>query len=91
MNLQFEDYRKIKGKFNKIVSIEMIEAVGDKYLPQYFKKIDSLLTDDGVAVIQAITCPDSRYEELKKGTDFIQRYIFPGETLPSIRAMVKRV
>ena len=84
----FEDYRKIDGKFDRIVSIEMIEAVGDKFLPTYFESINKLLKPNGVATIQAITSPDSRYEEFKSGTDFIQKHIFPGSLLPSIRAMV---
>ena len=84
----FEDYRKIDGKFDRVVSIEMIEAVGDKFLPTYFESINKLLKPNGVATIQAITSPDSRYEEFKSGTDFIQKHIFPGSLLPSIRAMV---
>jgi cyclopropane-fatty-acyl-phospholipid synthase len=82
------DYRDINGEFDKIVSIEMIEAVGDKFLPQYFKTIDQLLKRDGVAVIQAITSPDSRYKSFKNSVDFIQKHIFPGSLLPSVGAMV---
>tara|TARA_B100000925_G_scaffold198351_1_gene150208 strand:- start:964 stop:2214 length:1251 start_codon:yes stop_codon:yes gene_type:complete len=88
IDLIFEDYRKIDGKFDRVVSIEMIEAVGDKFLPTYFESINKLLKPSGVATIQAITSPDSRYEEFKTGTDFIQKHIFPGSLLPSIRAMV---
>ena len=84
----FEDYRKMEGQYDRIVSIEMIEAVGDKFLPTYFKSINNLLKPNGVATIQAITSPDSRYEEFKSGTDFIQKHIFPGSLLPSIRSMV---
>lgn len=81
------DYRDLNGKFDKVVSIEMIEAVGHEFLPEYFQKIDSLLKKDGVAVIQAITALDSRYETYRKGVDFIQKHIFPGGHLPSLRAM----
>ncbi|MDA8791837.1 cyclopropane-fatty-acyl-phospholipid synthase family protein [Bacteriovoracaceae bacterium] len=83
------DYRDIQGQFDKVVSIEMIEAVGHEFLPQYFQTIDHLLKPDGVAVIQAITSPDSRYELFRKGVDFIQKHIFPGTLLPSMRAMHK--
>ena len=83
-----KDYRDVKGEFDKIVSIEMIEAVGHEFLPQYFQTIDRLLKEDGVAVIQAITSPDSRYKQIRKGVDFIQKHIFPGSLLPSIGAMV---
>ena len=87
INFQFIDYREIQGKFDKVISIEMIEAVGDKFLPTYFQTINNRLKSDGIAVIQAITSPDSRYEEFKKGTDFIQKHVFPGTLLPSIRAI----
>jgi cyclopropane-fatty-acyl-phospholipid synthase len=82
------DYRDLKGIFDKVISIEMIEAVGHKYLPSYFQMINRLLKPDGVAVIQGITCPDSRYLEFKNGIDFIQKYIFPGSLLPSVSSMV---
>jgi len=62
----------------------MLEAVGDKFLPVYFKKCDELLKTDGALGIQIITVPDSRYEELKRGVDFIQRHIFPGSLLLSL-------
>ena len=82
------DYRDLTGKFDKVVSIEMIEAVGHDYLPEYFETIDRLLRPEGVAVIQAITSPDSRYDSFRSGVDFIQKHIFPGSLLPSVRAMV---
>lgn len=87
IDLQFIDYRKIQGKFDKVVSIEMIEAVGHEFLPEYFATIDKLLKPDGTAYIQAITYPDSRYEQYRRGCDFIQKYIFPGGLCPSITAM----
>lgn len=89
VEIRLQDYREITGQFDKVVSIEMIEQVGDEFLPEYFKKIDSLLKKDGVAVIQAITSPDSRYEEFKRGVDFIQKHIFPGTLLPAISRMLE--
>jgi len=88
VTLHMMDYRELQGKFDKIVSIEMIEAVGHEFLPEYFQTINKKLKDNGVAVIQAITSPDSRYDEFRKGVDFIQKHIFPGSLLPSVSAMV---
>ncbi|MEZ5013819.1 MAG: cyclopropane-fatty-acyl-phospholipid synthase family protein [Chitinophagales bacterium] len=82
-----KDYRHIKGTFDKVVSIEMIEAVGAKYLETYFQKIQSVLKPDGVLALQAIICPDTRFESFKKNVDFIQKHIFPGSLLPSIAAI----
>lgn len=87
VQILFQDYRLLEGEFDKIVSIEMIEAVGDEYLPLYFKKCHDLLKPEGLLVIQAITCPDSRYDAFKNGADWIQKHIFPGSLLPSIGAM----
>lgn len=82
-----KDYRLADGHFDKIVSIEMLEAVGDTYLDVYFKKCQQLLKKNGILALQVITCPDSRYESLKKGVDWIQKHIFPGSLLPSIAAI----
>ncbi|NVK37762.1 MAG: class I SAM-dependent methyltransferase [Gammaproteobacteria bacterium] len=82
-----EDYRNLQGKFDKLVSIEMIEAVGWKFFDTFFAKCAELLKPDGVMLIQAITIEDQRYEKAKKDVDFIQRYIFPGSCIPSIAAM----
>lgn len=79
-----KDYRDIEGQFDKIVSIEMIEAVGHEFLPAYFSKIDQLLKKDGAVALQAITSHDSNYKQLRKGVDWIQKHIFPGSLLPSI-------
>lgn len=87
IDIQLIDYRKIEGQFDRIVSIEMLEAVGDKYLETYFEKCQSLLKKDGLLALQVITSPDSRYEEFKNGIDFIQKHIFPGSLLPSIGRM----
>ncbi len=81
------DYRDIHEHFDHIVSIEMIEAVGEEHWPAYFEKIYSSLKPGGSAVIQAILIDDCRFEEYRSGVDFIQRYIFPGGMLPSDRTM----
>jgi cyclopropane-fatty-acyl-phospholipid synthase len=75
------DYRDLRGQFDKIASIEMLEAVGDKYVNGYFAKIDSLLAPRGLAALQAILCPDNQYAVLRDGVDFIQKHIFPGSLL----------
>ncbi|UTW57829.1 class I SAM-dependent methyltransferase [Kordiimonas sp. SCSIO 12603] len=77
------DYRDVQGQYDKIVSIEMLEAVGEAFWPQYFEKIKSLLKSDGKAGIQVITIDDQRFETYRKGADFIQKHIFPGGMLPS--------
>lgn len=86
-----KDYRDITGKFDKVVSIEMIEAVGYKYLKTYFKKIQDVLKPDGVLALQAIICPDNRFDLLRRRVDFIQKHIFPGSLLPSIAAINQSV
>ncbi|MCA0313649.1 MAG: cyclopropane-fatty-acyl-phospholipid synthase family protein [Candidatus Melainabacteria bacterium] len=88
------DYRDMKRAmkpegYDKIVSIEMIEAVGDEYYDAYFAKIDELLAEDGLAAIQMITCPDNRYDLIRKNTDFIQKHIFPGSLLPCLHRISK--
>ena len=88
INLLFEDYRKLTGQYDKLVSIEMIEAVGYQYYETFFRKCSELLKDDGVMLIQAITIADQRYEQAKKSVDFIQRYIFPGSCIPSNTALM---
>jgi len=87
----FEDYRNLEGRFDKLVSIEMIEAVGHQYYQQYFSGCASLLKPDGLMLLQAITIPDQRFEYAKKSVDFIQRYIFPGGSLPSHEAILSSV
>ena len=81
------DYRQMEGRFDKIVSIEMLEAVGHKYLDVYFKKCHDLLKKNGILALQVITSPDCRYDSLRKGVDWIQKHIFPGSLLPSIAAI----
>lgn len=81
------DYRKMEGTFDKIVSIEMIEAVGHEFLGTFFATCDRLLAPDGLVVIQAITIPDQRYEAYRRGCDWIQKHVFPGALLPSLTAL----
>jgi len=87
VNVVVQDYRKATGQFDKIVSIEMLEAVGAEYLEPYFKKCHQLLKKDGILGIQVITCPDSRFEQIRNGVDWIQKHIFPGSLLPSVGAL----
>ncbi len=75
------DYRDLRGKFDKIASIEMLEAVGERYVDGYFAKIDELLAPRGLVGLQAILCPDNQYPVLRDGVDFIQKHIFPGSLL----------
>jgi cyclopropane-fatty-acyl-phospholipid synthase len=82
-----EDYRDLTGRYDKLVSIEMIEAIGHQFLDTYFGKCSSLLKPDGLALIQAITIEDHRYQRALRNVDFIQRFIFPGSFIPSIAAM----
>ena len=88
VTLLLEDYRDLTGTYDKLVSIEMIEAIGAQYLDTYFAKIGSLLKPDGLALIQAITIEDHRYEQALHSVDFIKRHVFPGSFIPSIAAMV---
>lgn len=81
------DYRDLRGEFDKLVSIEMIEAVGHRYLDDYFGQCSRLLKPTGAMAIQAITIPDHRYEAYRRSVDFIQKHIFPGGCLPSLAAM----
>ena len=89
IHLLKRDYRDLQGKFDKLVSIEMIEAVGEKYLPGFFAKCSSLLKPKGTMLLQAITMPDDRYESYRHSVDFIRKYIFPGGFLPSLGAMAE--
>lgn len=91
ITLLLEDYRDLTGTYDKLVSIEMIEAVGHRFLPTYFKQCAQLLKDDGLMLLQAITIKDQRYEQAKRSVDFIQRYIFPGGALPSVSGMLESV
>lgn len=83
-----QDYRKLSGQFDRIVSIEMIEAVGHEYLPSYFAKISDLLSAQGAAMIQGITMPDHRYKQYLREVDYIRTRVFPGSCVPSASAMI---
>ncbi|MHA6963504.1 class I SAM-dependent methyltransferase [Zobellella denitrificans] len=91
VTLLLEDYRDLQGRYDKLVSVEMIEAVGHQYLPGYFRTLDRLLKPDGRLLIQAITITDQRYDQYRKSVDFIQRYIFPGGCLPSVSEMCRHL
>ncbi|MDR5899035.1 cyclopropane-fatty-acyl-phospholipid synthase [Halomonas vilamensis] len=84
-----QDYRELSGTYDRVISVEMIEAVGHQYLDTYLAKIDSLLAEDGLAMLQAITIRDQRFDAAKRDMDFIKRYIFPGGFLPSHHAILK--
>ena len=84
-----EDYRNLTGTYDKLVSIEMIEAVGKQFLPSYIKKCESLLKSGGLMAIQAITIADQRYDYYSNNVDFIQKYIFPGGFLPSVTSLTQ--
>jgi cyclopropane-fatty-acyl-phospholipid synthase len=87
VDIRVVDYREVRGQFDRIVSIEMLEAVGHRFFGTYFETIDRLLAPDGLAAIQVITIPEQRYDNYRRRPDFIQRYIFPGGHLPSLEAM----
>ena len=89
INIKMQDYRDVTNKYNSIASIEMIEAVGQNYLKNYFQSIKKYLKDDGKAAIQAITIDDKLFGRYKKKEDFIQKYIFPGGFLPSKSSLVE--
>ena len=84
-----EDYRCLRGIYDKLVSVEMIEAVGDAYLDTYFRACCNLLKPEGMMLLQTITIADQSYEEYRRSVDFIQKYVFPGGLLPSIEAICR--
>jgi cyclopropane-fatty-acyl-phospholipid synthase len=86
-----QDYRDLQGRYDKLVSVEMIEAVGHRFYRQYFDKCSTLLQPHGLMLIQAITIADQRYEQARRSVDFIQRHIFPGGALPSIGVIAQTV
>ena len=90
-DLRLQDYRDVTEKFDRVVSIEMIEAVGEKYWPAYFGKIAEVLNPGGRAVLQVITIAGERFDFYRKNADFIQRYIFPGGMLPSHGVMLEQI
>jgi cyclopropane-fatty-acyl-phospholipid synthase len=86
-----EDYRDLKGRYDKLVSIEMIEAIGHSYYDTYFARCSQLLKPEGSMLLQAITIPDQRFEHARRSVDFIQRYIFPGSCIPSVSALTQSI
>lgn len=83
-----KDYRDLDGQYDKLVSIEMIEAIGAQYLDTYFATLTRLLKPDGLAMLQAITIEDERYEQARRSVDYIKRFVFPGSFIPSLHAML---
>ena len=90
-HFELRDYRDLKGQFDHIVSIEMFEAVGERFWPSYFKQLRACLKPGGRAVVQSITIANERFAAYRRGTDFIQRHIFPGGMLPSPEVFNRRV
>ena len=86
-----QDYRALTGEYDRLVSVEMIEAVGHQFLPTYFSTLQKLLKPDGLALIQAITIPEQRYKSALRNMDFIKRYIFPGGFLPSVALLCQGI
>lgn len=91
VNILLKDYRELEGQFDKLVSIEMIEAVGHQYYDTYFAACAKLLKPEGMMLLQGITIADQRYESAKNSVDFIQRYIFPGSCIPSVTALLSSI
>ena len=87
IDIRYCDYRKIDGKFDKVLSIEMFEAVGKEYWNNFFSKIRKVLNPDGKVGLQLITIDDKIYDVYKNNPDFIQKYIFPGGMLPSFKIL----
>ena len=87
IEVRLQDYRDLTGQFDKLVSIEMLEAVGHAYLPEYAAMCHRVLKPDGLMALQFITYPDGRYEQLRRGVDFIQKHIFPGSLLLSVNRL----
>jgi cyclopropane-fatty-acyl-phospholipid synthase len=86
-----QDYRDLRGRYDKVVSIEMVEAVGHQFHDTFFRQIARLLAPEGKMLLQAIVIPEQRYERYLKSVDFIQKYIFPGGSLPSLSALQSAV
>lgn len=87
--VRLEDWRDTAGSYDRVVSIEMLEAVGHEYLAPFFAAVDRLLAPGGTAVVQTITIADQRYDAYRRGTDFIRRYVFPGGHLPSLSVIAR--
>lgn len=88
VTLLLDDYRDLEGQYDKLVSIEMVEAIGAEHLDSYFTQLGRLLKPDGLALVQAITIEDDRYQQALKSVDFIKRHVFPGSFIPSIASLL---
>jgi len=88
IEIRLSDYRHVQGRFSRIISIEMLEAVGHRHMPGYFQVINDLLAPRGKVVLQVITMPDQKYLQYRLGSDWLRKHIFPGGHLPSVGAMV---
>jgi cyclopropane-fatty-acyl-phospholipid synthase len=84
VEVRFQDFREIGGRYDKVVSIEMIEALGHRYLPEFCRVVNAALKPEGLLAMQFITCPDARYGQFRRGVDFIQKHVFPGSLLLSL-------
>ena len=89
VDVLLEDYRDLRGQYDKLVSIEMVEAIGAPYMETYFRQVGALLKPGGLALIQTITIEDHRYAQALKSIDFIKRHVFPGSFIPSINALLQ--
>ncbi|MCL4149443.1 UNVERIFIED_CONTAM: hypothetical protein GTU68_022526 [Idotea baltica] len=87
VSIELRDYREVTGSFDKIVSIEMLEAVGHRYFASFFATLERVLKPNGLVALQVITFPDARYDSYRRGADWIQKYIFPGGICPSLTAL----
>jgi cyclopropane-fatty-acyl-phospholipid synthase len=91
VEIRVDDYRAVAGRYSRIASIEMLEAVGLREYPTFFRACDRLLAPEGVAVLQTIGVPDRRFERYRRTPDWIQRYVFPGSLLPSLEALTRAI
>ena len=89
IKIRYADYRTLKGEFDRIASIEMLEAVGENFLDEYFSKVEGLLAPDGLAAVQVITTPNPLYKKYRVSVDWIQKHIFPGSHLPSSHRLLE--
>jgi cyclopropane-fatty-acyl-phospholipid synthase len=89
IHIHLTDYRHVRGKYDKIVSIEMLEAVGEKFLPRYFSECDRLLKPGGLMAVQSILGAERRYRHYRKNSDWIRKHIFPGSHLPTVSSLAK--
>lgn len=89
IEIRYADYRTLTGEFDRIASIEMLEAVGEDFLDEYFSKVENLLAPEGLAAVQVITTPNPLYPKYRVSVDWIQKHIFPGSHLPSSRRLLE--